>query len=483
MKEPSIRRNFLMNALLAVSGVLFPLIAFRYASRILLPEGIGKVTLATSVIAYFSMFAQLGVSTYGIRACAKVRNDRQALTRTVYELLGINLCMDVLAYALLAIALVIVPKLAEERLLYIIISATILLNSLGIEWLYKGLEQYTYITVRSIVFKVIALGALFLLIHQESDYVIYGGISIFASSASNLLNFVHAGKYIHFRRPEDCDWKQHLKPVMIFFAMSCAATIYTNLDALMLGFMTTDADVGYYNAAVKVKTVLVTLVTALGAVLLPRSSYYVEQGRMDEFRRMTKKALQFILLSASALSLFFILYAEECILFLSGESFLPAIPAMQVILPTVLFIGLTNILGIQMLVPLGREKVVLQSEIAGAVTDLILNLILIPPLKATGAAIGTLAAEAVVLVVQYMALRKDLKDFFRTYTWPRLLIALFLSAAAGIWVKVLKWNPLPALVLSAVCFFGIYGGFLLWRKETVLTESWQKIRDRWASRS
>ena len=483
MKEQSIRRNFVMNALLAVSGVLFPLIAFRYASRILLPPGIGKVTIATSVIAYFSMFAQLGVTTYGIRACAKVRNDRQALTRTVHELLGINLCMDVLAYTLLAIALAVVPKLAEERLLYIIISATILLNSLGMEWLYKGLEQYTYITVRSIIFKVIALGALFLLIHEETDYVIYGGISIFASSASNLLNFFHAGKYISFRRPEDCDWKQHLKPVLVFFAMSCAATIYTNLDALMLGFMTTDADVGYYNAAVKVKTILVSLVTSLGAVLLPRASWYVEQGETEKFRAMTRKALRFVLLAASALTVFFILYAKECILFLSGEPFLPAVPAMQVILPTVLFIGLTNILGIQMLVPLGREKVVLQSEIAGAVTDLILNLILIPPLKATGAAIGTLVAEAVVLAVQYLALRKDLKDFFRTYTWPRLLAALLLAAAAGIWVKALKWSPFPALVLSAVCFFGGYGLFLLWRKEEILIETWQKIRDKWLSRS
>ena len=476
MKETSIRRNFIMNALLAVSGIVFPLISFRYASRILMPDGIGKVSVATSLIAYFTMFAQLGLPTYGIRACAAVRDDRKALSRTVHELMSINLVMALIAYALLAAAMSIIPKLADERLLYAVMSVSILLNSIGMEWLYKGLEQYTYITARSLIFKVIALGALFLLLHRQEDYVIYGGITIFASVASNILNLIHARKYIDFRRPEDCDWKRHLKPVLIFFAMSCAATIYTNLDTLMLGFMTTNTDVGYYDAAVKVKHVLVTMVTALGAVLLPRSSWYVEQGRMDDFRRMTQKALRFVLMAASALMVYFILYAKECILVLSGEAFLPAVPAMWIIMPTVLLIGLTNVIGMQTLVPLEKEKTVLQSEIAGAVTDLVLNLILIPRYKAAGAAIGTLVAETVVLIVQYAALRNELKDFFRRYEWIRLLLALILATVAGFWVQLTDFRPILKLIVSAVCFFGVYGGFLLWRKEEILTDSVNRMK-------
>ena len=478
MKEKSIRRNFVMNALLAVSGVIFPLISYPYVFRVLQPEGNGKVALATSVIAYFSMFAQLGIPTYGIRACAKVRDDRQALSRTVHELLGINLVMDLAAYALLAVAILFIPKLQEERTLYIVVSVTIFLNSIGMEWLYKALEQYTYITIRSIIFKVIALAAMFLLVKQKEDYVIYGGISIFATSASNILNFIYSRKYIDFWKVKEFDWKRHLKPVMVFFAMACAATIYTNLDAVMLGFMTTDADVGYYNAAVKIKVLLVSVVTALGAVLLPRSSWYVENGQMEDFRRITRKALQFVLLAASALSVYFILYAKECILVLSGEAYLPAVPAMQVIMPTVLLIGLTNLLGIQILVPLGKEKAVLQSEIAGAVVDLVLNLILIPQYRATGAAIGTLAAEAVVLGVQYRTLRGEIGDVFRSYRWVRLAAGLLIAAAAGIWVKFTGMKPLLTLIVSAVCFFGVYGGFMLWRNEETMTESTELIRKR-----
>lgn len=476
MKQASVKRNFIMNAILTVSGFLFPLITFPYVSRILLPAGTGKVTLATSLIAYFSMFAQLGVPTYGIRACALVRDDKVALTKTVHELLGINLVMDVVSYALLILAVLFIPRLQAEKMLYLIVSISILLNSLGMEWLYKALEQYTYITIRSIAFKLIALAATFLLIHSESDYVVYGGITIFAASASNLLNLFNAGKYISLKRPEDCNWRWHLKPVAIFFALSCAATVYTNLDALMLGFMTTDADVGFYNAAVKVKTILVGVVTALGAVLLPRSSYYFSHGQQEEFRRMTCKAIRFVLLVASAVMVYFMLFAEESIRFLSGEAYLEAIPAMRIIMPTVLFIGLTNILGIQILVPMGKEKIVLKSEIAGAITDLILNALLIPGLKSAGAAIGTLVAEAVVLAVQYYHLKDEISDQFRTYKWFRLIAALMIAAAASVWIKLLHMNNLLTIICSAILFFGVYAAFLFWRREETLVEIEELIK-------
>lgn len=475
MKEKSISKNFFMNALLALSGVVFPLISFRYASRILYPAGIGKVSFATSIIAYFSIIAQLGIPTYGIRACAKVRDNREQLSKTVHELLGINLVMDLISYVLLAIAVFLIPRLREEKLLFGIISSTILLNSIGMEWLYKGLEEYTYITIRSIVFKAIALIMLFLLIKSRSDYVLYGIISIFASSASNLLNLIHARKYISFRRPQDCDWKQHLKPVLVFFSMACAATIYTNLDSVMLGFMATDADVGLYNAAVKVKTVLVSVITALGAVLLPRASYYLEQGRSDEFKSITRKALHFILLAAPPTVLYFLFYAKESIQLLSGDAFLPSTLPMQILMPTVLLIGLTNVTGIQILVPLGKEKTVLKSEVAGAITDLILNAILIPPYKATGAAIGTLVAEAIVLAIQYHELKEELHSFFFTYRWKRLLLGVTIGIAAGFWVKGLRFRPVFALPLSGALFFLSYGLFMLKNKDELIIKFWDKI--------
>ncbi|MDY2628711.1 MAG: flippase [Lachnospiraceae bacterium] len=474
-KQKSIKINFIMNAVLTMSNFIFPLITFPYVSRVLLPVGTGKVSFATSLISYFSMFAQLGIPTYGIRACAKVRDNREELTRTAHELLFINLIMNVISYAVLVLALIFVPRLQEERPLYVIVSLTIILTSIGMEWLYKALEQYTYITVRSIIFKFIALIAMFLLIHEQSDYVIYGGITIFAASASNVFNFVNAHKHIDLRPVGGYNLKKHLKPVGIFFAMACATTIYTHLDTVMLGFMAADEDVGYYNAAVRIKSILVSIVTSLGTVLLPRASYYVQNGLVDEFRRISRKALDFVFLVAAPMMLYFIFFAEEGIYFLSGTAYTGSIVPMQIIMPTLLLIGITNILGIQILVPMGREKVVLYSEIAGAAADVVLNLILIPGFTSAGAAVGTLVAEFVVLAVQYYALRNEIVDVFKQIHYFRIITALFLGSAASLWVKMLGMGSFLTLLISACLFFGAYGLFLLFTGEPLVTEIFNQV--------
>lgn len=468
--QRSLKLNFIMNAILTMSSFIFPLITFPYVSRILLPVGTGKVSFATSVISYFSMFAQLGIPTYGIRACAKVRDDREELTRTAQEIFAINLVMTVLAYVVFGIALTVVPRLRQERALFLIVSATLLFNAIGMEWLYKALEQYTYITVRSIAFKFVALIAMFLLIHEQSDYVIYGAISILASSASNVFNFVNVHKYIELRPVGRYDFRRHIRAVVIFFAMSCATTVYTHLDTVMLGFMKTDADVGYYNAAVKTKTILVSIVTSLGTVLLPRASYYVEHGMEAELWKITQKAINFVILFATPLMVYFILFAKEGIFFLSGDAYFGSVLPMQLIMPTLLLIGLSNIMGIQILVPLGREKVVLYSEIAGAIVDLIINWLLIPSMASAGAAIGTLVAETVVTVWQYIALRDTVREMYQRVRYLWILIGIFLGTVVSIWIKTLEWPEFFSLAGSAILFFGIYVLVLTLAKEPLTLE-------------
>lgn len=469
-KNKSLKLNFFMNVMLTMSSFIFPLITFPYVSRILLPVGTGKVSFATSIVTYFSMFAQLGIPTYGIRVCATVRDDRKKLSKVAQELLIINLVMCILSYAVLFIAIFTVPRLKEEKNLYIILSFTIILTSIGMEWLYKALEQYTYITMRSVFFKFVALVAMFLLVHKQEDYILYGGITIMAASASNVLNLVNVHKYIDLKPIGNYDFKRHIKPIVIFFAMSCATTIYTNLDTVMLGFMATDADVGYYNASVKIKSILVSVVTSLGAVLLPRASYYIQQGELKQFRRITSKALTFVFLIATPLMVYFIYFAKEGIYFLSGSSYESAVVPMQLIMPTLLLIGITNILGIQMLIPMGKEKVVLYSEIWGAVVDVIINAILIPKYASVGAAIGTLIAEFVVFVVQFRFLKDEVKDAFKRIHYGRILIAILLSSIGSLWIKHFFVGNFKVLVMSAVAYFGIYGIILLLFREEMVVE-------------
>lgn len=470
MKQKSIKLNFIMNATLQISAFIFPLITFPYVSRILGPSGTGNVSFATSIVTYFALFAQLGIPTYGIRATARVRDDKVLLSKTVQEIFIINAVMCVLAYIVFFVVLNLVPKMYNDKVLFIIISSTILFNSVGMDWLYKGLEKYTYITIVSIIFKFIAIILMFVCVHHKNDYVIYGAISIFAVSASNICNLVNIQKLIYIKPILNYEFTKHFYPILIFFAMSCATTIYTNLDTVMLGFMKDNVEVGYYNAAIKIKNVLLGVVTSLGTVLLPRASYYVENNMYSEFKRIAGKALNFVVLISFPLCLYFILFAKEGVLFLSGDAYTEAILPMQILMPTLIFIGLTNIMGIQMLIPLGREKVVLYSEIAGAIVDLAINIVLIPIMSSSGAAIGTLVAEGVVWMVQYQALKEIVKESYLKIKYIPILLGITLAGILSYFIKSLYLNSFLTLLLSAVIFFAVYLIVLTLAKESLINE-------------
>ena len=476
----SLKMNAAMNAILAVSSFIFPLITFPYVSRVLFPENIGKVSFVGSIITYFDMVAQLGIPTYGIRACSKVRDDREKLTRTVHEILFINLCMTVLSYLILIVLVTIIPRFADQKILFIAMSSVVFLNSIGMEWLFKAMEQYSYITIRSVVFKLIALLAMFLLVRKKEDYVVYGAISIFASSASNILNLISAKRFIWFHPVGGYDIKHHIAPILVFFAMTCATTVYTNLDTVMVGFIGTDTDVGYYNAAVKIKNVLISVVTSLSAVLLPRLSFYVEKKNMDAFYNACKKALHFVIIATLPLTVFFILFARHGILFLCGNAYLESISPMQWIMPTVFFVGLSNITGIQMLIPLGEERLVLYSVVAGAIVDFVLNLILIPTYASTGAAIGTLCAEIVVTVFQLISLRKVIFSLLQDIPYIKIIGACAIATGVSTFSVLLALNSFWTLVIAAFLMFGTYFCMLFLMKDGLIvdlaSEMWHKLK-------
>ena len=394
----------------------------------------------------------------------------------------INLIMNAAVYLVFFLALATVPRLQGEKTLYLLMSVSILLTSLGMEWLYKGLEQYAYIALRSIACKLIALVMVFLLVKEEKDYVVYGVLSIFAASASNILNLVFARKYIGFRPVGKYNLLRHIKPVLIFFAMACATTVYTNLDVLMLGFLRSEADVGIYNASVRVKSLLVSVITSLGTVMLPRAAYYVHHGRMVDFQSMSRKALHFVFLAAAPCMVFFFLFAQPAIGLLSGPDFLPAVRPMRVLMPTLLLIGITNILGIEIMVPTDRERYVLYSVVAGAAIDLVLNAVLIPPYSATGAAVSTLIAEAAVLLIQLWFLRKEARNVFSGIAYGKILLSLLPAVVASFWLGKVPWGNFATLLLAAPLFFGAYGGTLLLLREPMATAAWgmtMKMMKKW----
>lgn len=477
MKTHSIKFNFIMNAILTVSSVIFPMITFPYYSRILGAEGTGSIGFAISVVAYFTMIASLGVPTYGIRACAKVRDNKEKLSQTVQELLIINGITTALMYIAFFISLSVVPKFGEQKEVLLMVSISIVLNTMGVQWLYSALEKYSYITLCTLVFKILGIVLMFAFIHKPEDYILYGGISAIASYGSGILNFINMRKYVTFKKTGPYDFKRHIKPILTFFLMAASISIYTNLDKVMLGFMKTNTDVGYYDASVRIKTILVSVVTSLGTVLLPRMSFYIEKGEKEAFNRTLTKAFRFVMVAATGLMVFFILFARESILLLSGNEFLPAVLPMQLLMITLLLIGLSNITGIQILTPLGEEQKVLISILAGAILDFILNLFLIPRYASAGAAFATVMAELVVLVVQCTYLKDMLKGLIKNISFGKILIAVAAATGGAFGIQsVVHFSAntflqlFIALAMEAVVFFGIYGGLLMRMKEPLVLE-------------
>ena len=479
-KQVSIRKNFILNLLLRVTRVIIPLITFPYVSRILQPEGLGRVTFAESFTAYLLLIAQLGIPTYGIRACARARDDREKLSRTVHELVAINLMMSLLAYAILIICIMKVPRIGNDWEIFAVFSINIVMGAVGMDWMYEGLEQYSYITVRTLTLRLISVILIFLLIRSPAQAPLYAGIVVFSVSGPQLVNLVYARKYITFRPVGGYRLSPHVKAVFIFFLMAGVTAVYTSLDKVMLGFLAGDTQVGYYSVAVKVKNVLFLCISALVAVLLPRASYYVGKGRLEAQRMLSNKALNYAFIVSLSLALFFFLYAEEAVLFLSGKDYLPAVLPMKVIMPGVGLIGITNVFSTQVLIPIGKEKQVLSANVAGAVIDVLLNLLLIPRYGAAGAAAGTLAAEIIVFctLLHYGRRYVDL----RSVEYRKIIPALLLAGFAGWVFRMTGMNVFLKLAAAAVLFFGVYGVVLIVTREKLTMEVAGMIRNRFSRR-
>lgn len=253
--------------------------------------------------------------------------------------------------------------------------------------------------------------------------------------------------------------RRHLAPIFSFFMMTIATTVYTNLDAVMLGFMKGDEAVGYYNAAVKIKGILVSLVTSMGAVLLPRLSYYIKEQKSEEFKQLTVRSLQFVCFSAIPLWIYFTIYADAGITFLSGDAYGGSVLPMQIIMPTLFLIGVSNLLGIQILVPIDRENEILRSVTLGAVVNILVNLMAIPAYGASGAAFGTLVAEFFVTCYQAYVLRDFLKSLVRDVQLHKIVLSTLIAslAAYGLTSTLLaQASVFWVLAGSGVLFFGVY---------------------------
>lgn len=398
-KRNSLLKNSIFNAGRTFLNLAFPVITFTYASRILGDAGIGRVSFSRSIISYFTMLAMLGMNYYGTREAAKLRDDREQLSKYVQEMLILNGYTTLIAYLLLGITIWLVPRLRAYEALLIINSVAIVLQGMGMEWLYQALEEYKYIAVRSMIFQLCAVCIMFFVVRDQNDVIPYAVIGLLANSGSYIMNFVHVRRYVSFRRFEKYEIRKHLRPVLWLFAMAVSIELYTVLDSTMLGFLKGDAAVGRYTAAVKVNKMFISLISSLGMVLIPRLSYYIGQGEERKVENLVRQALNYVFMLSIPAAIGLFMLSDEIILLFSGSRFATAGTTMRIMTPIVIIIPVSVVINIQVFVPKAKEKLILLSTCSGALTNFICNAYLIPRFAENGAAIATVIAELIVTVV------------------------------------------------------------------------------------
>lgn len=397
----SVKKNFALNLVNTISGLLFPLITFPYASRILLAEGIGQVQFFQGIIGYIALCTALGIPMYAIREIARVRNDRELCSRTSVEILLLHSGLTLIGYVIVAVLVATVTQIQVDIPLFLLLSTNLFFTAIGATWFYQGIEDFKYITIRAIAVRLFSLVCLFIFVKEKSDLFYYAAISVTAEVGSNLFNFFRLRKYIDISRLrlKELHPLRHLKPALRIFAMNLVVSIYVNLDSVMLGFLKDETAVGYYAASTRITKSLLGIVSSLGTVLLPRISNLISENQIEEFHRLVNKAFQFMVLIGLPLTIGVIFMAAPLIHLFCGTAFEPSILTIRIMAPIILLISLSGIMCWQVLFPLDKERLAIYATLTGAIINFILNWLLIPQYSQYGAGVATVIAECSVTIV------------------------------------------------------------------------------------
>lgn len=468
-KEKSIGINAVLNGLKTVLSVIFPLITYPYAARVLQVENIGKVDFANSIVNYFVLLAGLGISTYAIREGSRVRDSDEKLEKFTSEIFSINAVSTLVSMVTLVVVVIGVPKFHSYVLIIAVQSLAIVGNLIGVTWLYSIVEDYGYITVRSLVTHIVALVLMFLFVHDEGDYVFYAATTVVANAGANIFNFYHAKKYVKIKFTRELNLNQHFKPLMIIFASTVTTTIYVNSDTTLLGFLSGDYYVGLYSTAVKVYTVLKSCIAAIILVSLPRLSNYIATDKRDNYRITANKIFRmFVVIMLPAIVGVFMV-SDQIILVVGGESYTAATTSLRILSISLIFALLATYFTNAVLLPEKQETVVLKGAVMSALVNIGLNFLLLPIFNQNGAAFTTVLAELVMCVYQYLYVRQYLKiKVSAQYTGSIILGCIFIVAVCIVIDKLILGFVINLILKIAISVLIYVGTLILFKNEAAM---------------
>lgn len=461
MRAVSLRKNAMYSTLKTILNVIFPLLTYPYITRVLSVENIGKIDFSKSIVSYFLLIAGFGIAQYGVREGSRYRDDEEKFLRFCNEIFSINLVACCISYILLALVICQSDILSSYNILICIFSVNIIGTTLSVEWIYTVLEDFRYITIRTAIVQILSLILLFIFVKNENDYLNYALITVFSFSGTSLINLLHVRKFVKVHFVKNLEFKKHFSGLLIFFINSIASIIYLNSDITLLGVLSSDYYVGLYSVATKVYTIFKQVASSVLLVSTPRLSNYIAKQNFESYANLSKKMFNFVLLTIIPLGTLLIVLSKPTISILAGETFERSSISLSILSIASIFSLLSSFFVYSILLPFKKEKLILFSTLTSALLNIILNLLLIPFLHEIGAAISTLLAE---LLVMLLAIKFSNHLTFKLFD-IRTIIFSFIGSfivliIGGIFSLVIS-NSLLLIISITFISLVIYSGILV----------------------
>ena len=464
-------KNYAYNLSYQLLVIILPIITTPYVTRVFSSNDLGTYGYFNSIVTYFILLATLGVANYGTKEISGHRKDIQKNFWGIYTLqLGATF-VSILLYVLLCLAL---PSM-QNPVAYIL-GLSLVSKGLDISWLFQGLEDFCKITVRNITVKLVGVISIFLFVKSANDLYLYVFLLTIFELLGQLSMWLPAREFIGKARFDMAYARVHLKPVILLFLPQIAISLYVTLDRTMLGALASTKDVGIYDQALKLVNILLTLVTSLGSVMLPRVSNLLSSGDHKAVNKMHQMSFLIYNLVIFPIIAGMLIVNDDFVQFFLGRDFQDARYAIAIMIFRMFFIGWTNIMGIQILIPHNKNKEFMISTTVPAIVSVGLNLIFLPKLGFIGASIVSVLTEALVWGIQLYFTRTYLKEVPIMGSMMKIVFASGLMYGLLLLVKsIVHLSPTLNVVLYAGLGGVIYGTLILFFKVVNVKELKQQL--------
>lgn len=405
MNKKSLGINSIIYSIKTIIGLVVPLITYPYITRILEIETIGKVNFSSSIISYFSLIAGLGIYTFAVREGAKIRNNQEEINLFASEVFTLNILTTIIAYILFIIMLIVNDKWHDYIKILLIISVSIPLTTLGVDWIFTIYEEYAYITIRTVFVQILSVIFLFIFVKTDSDIYWYAIYTVFVGTGSNIFNFIRSKKYLKLHICINKNMLQYFKPILFLFASSIATQIYLNSDITILGYIASDKEVGLYNCAVKVYNILKTVLLSLSTVSVPRLAYLIGNSAQEEYDNTFTHIFNLIFYLAIPCSFGLAVVSNDVIVIFAGSKYYISGTYLKILCFSCPFSVLGSFLASGCLVLFDKENRIFISSIIGAILNIGLNIFLIPRFGSIIASITTLISEIVTVIIHLINIK------------------------------------------------------------------------------